>query len=106
MSEEESSPKEIRVYVKPILMELIPAFLCRRNQEVVALRDLIRSRDFAGICLIGRKLCGNASTFGFHEISQIGSDLELASQSQETVKIEALILALGVYLENVLVVSH
>lgn len=86
-------------------MELVPGYLFRRGEEAAVLSRLLGERDFDAIQSIGHKLSGNASTYGFHEISRMGVEIEAAAQCKETIKIEALILRYRHYLTQIEVVA-
>jgi HPt (histidine-containing phosphotransfer) domain-containing protein len=105
VSEETLQSGKIRVQVKSILMELVPAYLKRRDEDVRTLISKLESGDFLTIQTVGHKLCGNASTYGFHEISRIGSQIEAAAKCHEVSKIEALTRDLMSYLKRLEVVS-
>jgi histidine phosphotransfer protein HptB len=92
---------KIKISVTPVLIELIPGYLKRRHLEIIALKSFLQKRDFAAIAVIGHKLSGNASTYGFKQISEIGADLEKAANCQDTVKIESLTSELANYLDRV-----
>ena len=101
MNAETLSSEKIRVSVKPLLMELVPGYLLRRQEEVEGLCRLLAVGDFESIQSIGHKLSGNASTYGFHEISRIGLEIETSAQCKDTVRIEALIQRYRHYLTQV-----
>jgi HPt (histidine-containing phosphotransfer) domain-containing protein len=89
---------KIRVNVKPLLMQLVPTYLLRREDDLTQLQALLGKLDFKSIQSIGHKLAGNAGTYGFHEISRIGFEIEAAAKSQDPVRIEQNTRALADYL--------
>ena len=103
-SEEALQSGKIRVQVNPILVELVPIYLRRRDEDVRTLVSMLETGDFLKIQTVGHKLCGNASTYGFHELSRIGSQLEAAAKAHEVSKIEELTRDLTTYLRRLEVV--
>jgi HPt (histidine-containing phosphotransfer) domain-containing protein len=101
MLERGSVSDKFRVQVKPVLMELVPAYMKRRHEEVARLREFVAQQDAEGVRMIGHKLSGNASTYGFHELSRLGMEFEFAAKSKDFAKIGQLILELADYLEKV-----
>ena len=91
----------IRVYIDPNLMNLLPTYLKRRNDDVVLLRTSIRLQDFDSIQRIAHKLYGNGSMFGFDAISKMGKSLETAAMEKDILKIQEHTQALFEYLANI-----
>jgi HPt (histidine-containing phosphotransfer) domain-containing protein len=84
-----------------MLLPLVPGYLLRRAEEVRRLGELLKAGDFDTIQSIGHKLSGNASTYGFHEISRIGVEIENAAQCKDSFKIKALIARFAEYLGQI-----
>lgn len=65
------------------LAELIPQYfaLCRRDLE--NLRGAVAAGEFDKIRVLGHNLKGSGGAYGFPEISQLGSRLELAGKTQD-----------------------
>lgn len=58
---------------------LVPGYLRNRRNEIADLRRFIMTNDFKSIQTIGHRLKGNAKSYGFGELSEIGSHLEAAA---------------------------
>ena len=80
--------------------ELIPPYLQRRREDLIQIGKLLEERDFHAIQRLGHKLCGNAATFGFAGLSQIGADLENAADRLDANRIEKLLSAFREYLNK------
>lgn len=91
----------IRVFINPEIMELLPAYLRRRDGDVILLQSYIADNDFHSIQVLGHKLCGNGSIFGFEQISKTGKDLESAAQDRDMHRVRKYSQELFVYLENI-----
>jgi HPt (histidine-containing phosphotransfer) domain-containing protein len=105
LTENIAPSEKIRVQVKAILMELVPAYLKRRSEDVDLLHSYLELQDFKSIQTVGHKLRGNAATYGFHELSKIGAEIEAAAQLHESAKIQDLTQCLLSYLSKIEVVS-
>ncbi len=78
-------------YIPPELVDLIPGYLHRRDEDVLSLRAFLSGKDFKSIKMLGHKLKGNGSSFGFDRISEIGHFLMPASDTQDVEEISKLI---------------
>jgi HPt (histidine-containing phosphotransfer) domain-containing protein len=74
--------------IMKIPSELINNYLQRRINELDSLENAINNGDFAHIFKIGHQLKGNGLTFGFGQISEIGSKLESSALVQNKHDIE------------------
>jgi signal transduction histidine kinase/CheY-like chemotaxis protein/HPt (histidine-containing phosphotransfer) domain-containing protein len=63
--------------------DLIPSYLERRTQELIQMEELIKKKDLKTLARIGHQLKGSAKSYGFEELGNLGSDLEVASQQGE-----------------------
>lgn len=63
------------------LLSLVNGFLVRRSEEVPVLRDALRRRDFKTIEVVGHKLKGNGTGYGFPGLTRIGAQLESAARN-------------------------
>ena len=91
----------IRVFIHPDMMDLLPAYLKRRDSDVELLRNYIGNQDFKAIQLLGHKLSGNGSVFGFDPISKTGKDLESAAINKDMSKVQEHTQELFAYLSNI-----
>ena len=89
-----------RVFINPLILDLVPASLARRREDVALLRASGAAFDFTTIGRIGHKLCGNGALFGFVQISQIGSGIESAALRSDLLEVMRLTAHLDEYLES------
>ncbi len=92
-------PKEVRV--PGILMDLIPQYLANRKLEVAALESAVTGEDFLSIQSIGHKLKGNAGSYGFYDLTDLGEILERAGKTHDLNSARSAIFEYRQYLENV-----
>ena len=98
MSEKLLPSGKIRVEVDPQLLVLVPVYLQRRAKDVGLLTDLLTDQNFAAIQSIGHKLRGHAGTYGFDQMSEIGTHLEAAAKASDSKMIQTLTQMLSKYL--------
>lgn len=72
-SGDSSSPVEV---VPQNLKPLLDSFLARRVEDVGRLQLLWDERNYEGILRFGHALKGNAGSYGFHQLSKLGHELE------------------------------
>ncbi len=64
------------------LIDIIPAYLERRKEDILQLNELMAKGDFAGIMRIAHKLKGNGASFGFDHITELGDRMNQAAKSE------------------------
>jgi CheY-like chemotaxis protein len=67
---------------------LAPAYLEKRKQEVSDMLRYVEERDFKALQMIGHRLKGNAKTYNFGELSEIGASLEKAAENQDLIEVK------------------
>jgi hypothetical protein len=72
------------------LVHLIPGFLDRREQEVRQLIELLERGRFDEIRLIGHKLKGTGTGYGFPLVTDIGRELEACALQEDRERIAEL----------------
>ncbi len=89
-----------KVTIDADLQEIIPSFLDNRKKDIVKLDEFLPAKQYSQIESIAHKLAGNAGSYGFDDLGQIGANLEAACQSLNEAEIANLCLAYKEYLEN------
>jgi CheY-like chemotaxis protein len=90
----------------PDTAPLVPGFLQNRRDDVDAIRPLIEAADFGRVQALGHRMKGTGKSYGFAEISRIGSAIELAAHQNDAVALEKLVNELDAYLTRVKVQSR
>ena len=72
------------------LKEIIPNFMNGRKKDIGLLETAIKESDFAEIQSIGHKLKGNAGSYGFDGLGDIGHGIEKAAKESKLEEIEQL----------------
>lgn len=93
--------EKVIIRVQPELMELIPKFMESRRSDVSRLAADLDSGNFPDIRLMGHKMKGFGSSYGFHLITEIGAMLEDAAAQEKADVIRSQIDRLGKYIDAV-----
>ena len=93
------------VHVLAEIAELIPRFLLRRKQDVLALREALKSGDAEGLKQLGHTLRGSGSSYGFTRVAALAADIEQAARDGRLVDIERSIASLESHLDRVRIVA-
>jgi CheY-like chemotaxis protein/HPt (histidine-containing phosphotransfer) domain-containing protein len=79
---------------------LIPIFIERCLENVIAMQKALVQKDFETVTIIGHNLRGSGGGFGFQAITDFGANLEQASQNKNADRIGKLLGELSIYLET------
>lgn len=96
--------EKVIVRVDPDLMELMPNFMESRRSDVLLLSQELNSHNYDTIRVIGHRMKGYGSSYGFHLISEIGAAIETAAEEEQSEIIRSQIDILGKYIEAVEIV--
>jgi HPt (histidine-containing phosphotransfer) domain-containing protein len=94
-----SARKEVKV--PAILLDLIPQYLINRRLELEALEIALAEKDYDSIQSTGHKLKGNAGSYGFYDLTELGSTLEKAGKEKDLELASTSIHDYREYIENV-----
>jgi signal transduction histidine kinase/HPt (histidine-containing phosphotransfer) domain-containing protein/ActR/RegA family two-component response regulator len=93
----------IVVQVPKILMPLVPGLMERRKRDLAQLQQALEREDFATIAQLGHRLRGDAGSYGFHGITELGHELEREARASDRAKVEDVLRRLGDYLARCVV---
>lgn len=65
------------------LEEIVPGFLENRKKDLLQIQEHLQSSSWAHIESIAHKLAGNAGSYGFNDLGEIGANLEDACQASD-----------------------
>ena len=105
MDAEWKNLQRVTVAVEPDLLDLIPAFLSRKHEDLQTLRSALESGDLITIAALGHKIKGEGGSFGFDTMSEIGAALEAAGKKSDRDSASQLVTDLSEYLEKIDVVE-
>ncbi len=92
---------KISVSIDIELKELIPHFLESRTKDVINLTTLITNGDFKAIESIAHKLSGNAGSYGFMPLGEVGKRMETAAKAKQLDAIKVEFEKMKDYLNNI-----
>lgn len=82
------------------LKEIVPGYVENRHKEIITLNELLKDQNIIEIKVIAHKLAGNAGGYGFHELGELGADLEAACESGDLDKMSELLNSISSYLDE------
>ncbi len=88
-------------YIPTKLKEVVPYYLEKKQQDVRALQEAVKKRDFNEVHRIGHSLRGSGGAYGFAAITEIGAALQRSSKSMDMGEVQKWVHAFVDYLENV-----
>jgi PAS domain S-box-containing protein len=92
------------VRVDEELAPLLPRFLQRKRDDIVAIRDHLEQKDYETVRVLGHNIKGEGGGYGLEALTQIGSSIEEAARVKDSAQLQALVEALATYLNEVEVV--
>jgi HPt (histidine-containing phosphotransfer) domain-containing protein len=81
-------------------LEMRQAYLQRRKADLVALEEACSKMEAPFLQRIGHQLRGNALSYGFDELSVIGTQLETASKNNDFTEATQLVKKIKQYVET------
>ncbi|MGE4504148.1 MAG: Hpt domain-containing protein [Desulfovibrionaceae bacterium] len=89
-----------RVSVAPEMREIMPRYLEIRARELGLIRTACTNGDATEVRLLGHRLKGSGGSYGLHELSRLGQELERAGAAGDLGRAALLIDELAAYLDN------
>lgn len=83
------------------LQDLIPKYIQNRVNDISICKESIKNNNYQPISEIGHKIKGNAATYGFVKLSEIGSRLEMSAINKNEQDIIQTISEFEEYLEGI-----
>ena len=96
--------EKIIVQIDSELMEIVPRFLENRHKDLEIIRQAIEQNNLTLIQMVGHKMKGSGSGYGFDFITDIGRRLEGAARRGNGQDIQTFLQALDLYLTRLEVV--
>jgi CheY-like chemotaxis protein len=92
------------VRVDEELAPLLPRFLQRKRDDIVAIRDHLEQKDYETVRVLGHNIKGEGGGYGLDALTKIGSSIEEAARVKDSEQLQALVEAMATYLNEVEVV--
>ena len=90
----------IIVFIDEDLKEIVPSFLDNRRKDITLIATHLPNQEWTHIESIAHKLAGNAGSYGFNDLGQIGAKLEQACQEGNTDEATKLCAQYKEYIEH------
>jgi len=94
------------VEVDAWMIALVPRFLDNRRKDVAALKAAVASADRAAVAAIGHRLKGDAGSYGFTTLAEIGARIERAAYGRELTAARECAGEIATYIASVQVVCR
>jgi len=91
-------------HVNEELAPLLPRFLQRKRDDILAIRDRLEQEDYETVRVLGHNIKGEGGGYGLDALTKIGSSIEEAARVKDSKQLQALVEALATYLNEVEVV--
>lgn len=86
-SQKDASYDKIIKDVQDAVARLRPKYVESRRKELAELKQLLKANEFAPIKGMGHKLKGNAKSYGFPKLSELGEQLEKAAAAGDATEV-------------------
>jgi HPt (histidine-containing phosphotransfer) domain-containing protein len=104
-TQDEPSPDEtndtLLVRVERGMEDVVPAYLDKRRKDVQTYRQALATQDFDTLRMLGHKLKGTGTGYGFPILTEIGGAIEQAALRKDAGSIAAGVDRLAWYTEKV-----
>jgi len=97
---ESMSNKKI-IEIDKDIADIVPGFLENRRKEIITLKDALAKGDFTTARNIGHKISGNAGSYGFDELGEIGANLETNATKKDLQRSKSNVESIEHYLANI-----
>ncbi|MBF0207328.1 MAG: Hpt domain-containing protein [Oligoflexia bacterium] len=93
-----------RVTIDKDLKDLIPRYLENRNKDIIKIKEALAQNDIKKIGVVGHQLAGNAGSYGFDQLGNIGKRMENAANAQNIEEITKCLQEIESYMQNLEVI--
>ena len=97
-------PEKIVIHADPRLRAVIPAYLDKRREDVLAILAALEKLDYEMIGELGHKMSGTGGGYGFPRITEIGASIHQAATERNSSAIRSQVAKLSGYLQQVEVI--
>jgi len=89
------------VTVDAMLEPIMDRYLELRMEELVAMENAIPARDAETVRMLGHRLKGTGTSYGFERLTELGASMEIAGKEENMPKARELAGEIRAYLENI-----
>lgn len=91
----------MKVKLDDDLKEIAAPFLNNRRKELIELQKLLAASDFIAIQNIAHKLKGNAGSYGFDALGELGARLEKGAKAKDSKAVQDCLTSIETFLATV-----
>jgi CheY-like chemotaxis protein/HPt (histidine-containing phosphotransfer) domain-containing protein len=91
----------IMIETPPGLEEIVPGYLAARREELPGMTALLAASDFKSLAILGHNLKGTGTSYGFPDLTRIGTALQQSANQTDSGAIAAQLSNLKDYLARV-----
>lgn len=88
---------KVKVEIDADLEDLIPQFLDNRKKDIEALQQLVEKNDLPAISQLAHKVKGAAASYGFNELSDLASQMEMQSKNNDNSNLGELVKKMRIH---------
>lgn len=92
---------KVKVEIDADLEDLIPQFLDNRKKDIETLQQLIKNNDLPAISQLAHKIKGAAASYGFAELSEFASQIEIQSKKNDNTDLNDLVKKMKIHFLNI-----
>ena len=92
------------VRIDPDLRDLVPVFIAHKREDTQAIVAAIARADYEALGQLGHRIRGEGGSYGFEELTEIGTSLEIAAKARNLAAIRKSAQELTAYLDSVEIV--
>ncbi|MGZ3769417.1 MAG: Hpt domain-containing protein [Bdellovibrio sp.] len=90
-----------KVEIDADLEDLIPQFLDNRKNDIDALEKLVEQKDLSAISQLAHKIKGAASSYGFAELGELASQMEIQAKNNQSANLKDLVKKMKVHFHSI-----
>lgn len=95
---------KFQIVVDAMLEPIMDRYLELREEELGQTEEAIAAGDSEAVRMLGHRLKGSGTSYGFVRLTELGADLEAAAKEDDLVQAGKLAAEVRAYLDNVEVV--
>lgn len=84
--------------VDPRLEKLIPKFIENQKTEFERIKAAIKIFDYEELKMIGHRMKGGCGGYGFHELGNLGGQIEYAAEKQDPLSVHQVLQRIEAHL--------